>query len=80
MFSGCSSLISLPNISKWNTYNVKDMFNIYNECSSLISLPDISDWNFSPDVFSKCLSLIFLPDVSETFEDIIGLRDKYFSF
>jgi len=25
MFEGCSSLISLPDISKWNTNNIKDM-------------------------------------------------------
>ena len=45
MFYGCSSLISLPDISKWNTNNVTDMNYMFYECSSLITLPDISKWN-----------------------------------
>ena len=44
MFYGCSSLISLPDISKWNTKNVTDMGYMFYECSSLKSLPDISKW------------------------------------
>ena len=44
MFDGCSSLNSLPDISKWNTSNVNDMNNMFNGCSSLKSLPDISKW------------------------------------
>ena len=42
MFAECSSLISLPDISKWNTKNVNDMRYMFYECSSLISLPDMS--------------------------------------
>ena len=45
MFSDCSSLLSLPDISKWNTNNVKDMSFIFKYCSTLKSLPDISKWN-----------------------------------
>ena len=45
MFCGCKSLISLPDISKWNTSNVNDMSNMFYGCSSLSSLPDISNWN-----------------------------------
>ena len=45
MFYGCSSLSSLPHISKWNTNNVTDISYIFNGCSSLSSLPDISIWN-----------------------------------
>ena len=37
MFSGCSLLISLPDISKWNTYNNSIyMKSIFSRCSSLI--------------------------------------------
>ena len=59
MFSGCSSLISLPDISKWNTDNVTDMSGIFHRCSSLISLPDISKWNTNNvidmnSMFSNC--------------------------
>ena len=42
MFNGCESLNSLPDISKWNTNNVKDMSWMFNECKSLNSLPDIT--------------------------------------
>ena len=45
MFKGCSSLSSLPDISKWNTNNITDMSYMFYYCSSLSSLPDISNWN-----------------------------------
>ena len=45
MFYKCRSLISLPDISKWNTANVNNMERMFYECRSLISLPDISKWN-----------------------------------
>ena len=44
MFDKYSSLSSLPDISKWNTNNVNNMFN---NCSSLTSLSDISNWNIN---------------------------------
>ena len=45
MFDGCSSLSSLPDISKWITNNVTDMSCMFNGCSSLSSIPNISNWN-----------------------------------
>ena len=42
LFWGCKSLISLPDISKWNISNVKYMNGMFSGCESLISLPDIS--------------------------------------
>ncbi len=45
MFYHCSSLISLADVSKWNTENVTNMRGIFNGCKSLESLPDISKWN-----------------------------------
>ena len=69
-FDGCRTLISLPDISKWNTSNVMDMVGMFRDCYSLISLPDISKWNTSnvknmKYMFSGCLSLISLPDISK---------------
>ena len=69
MFSGCSSLISLPNISKWNTNDITNIKFMFNECSSLVSLPDISKWNTNnikeiSGMFYGCSSLISLPDIS----------------
>jgi len=41
-FYCCESLLSFPDISKWNTNNVTDMVYMFNCCKSLKSLPDIS--------------------------------------
>ena len=59
MFYNCSSLKSLPDISKWNTSNVTNMSEMFSGCSSLISLPDISKWNTqklekNDDMFKGC--------------------------
>ena len=43
IFYECSSLLSLPDISKWNTNNVNNMSYMFSGCSSLKSLPDISN-------------------------------------
>ena len=69
-FDGCRTLISLPDISKWNISNVMDMVGMFRDCYSLISLPDISKWNTSnvknmKYMFSGCLSLTSLPDISK---------------
>ena len=55
MFYGCNSLISLPDISKWNTANVKNMSSIFYECNSLISLPDLSQWDASNVEDMSCM-------------------------
>ena len=59
MFEGCSSLISIPDISKWDTKKVTNISFMFSGCSSLISLPDISKWNTSNvdamnDMFNEC--------------------------
>ena len=45
IFSGCSKLKSLPDISKWNTGNVINMKSLFSGCNSLTSIPDIGNWN-----------------------------------
>ena len=50
MFYGCSSLSSLPDISKWDTKNVNDMSYMFYGCSSLSSLPDISKWELNKNL------------------------------
>ena len=40
----CESLISLPDISEWDTSNVNYMSFMFEGCNSLKSLPDISKW------------------------------------
>ena len=32
IFEGCESLISLPDISKWDTKNVTDISNLFHDC------------------------------------------------
>ena len=67
MFYECSSLNSLPDISKWNTSNVNDMSGMFRNCSSLNSLPDISKWNTSKakynmgGMFDGCSKLSKIP-------------------
>ena len=83
MFSECKSLISLPDLSKWNTSNVTDMKAMFWECNSLISLPDISKWDTSNvtamnHMFFGCRSLISLPDISKW--NTSKVSDKKFMF
>ena len=70
IFYGCSSLISLPDITNWNTSKIKSMKGLFCWCSSLTSLPDISKWNTfnvndMSEMFSFCKSLKSLPDISK---------------
>ena len=70
MFYGCSSLSSLPDISKWNTNRVRYMSYMFYGCSSLSSLPDISKWNTNNvinvnSMLDGCSSLSSLPDISK---------------
>ena len=44
IFTCNSKLKSLPDISKWDTSNLKYIRNMFLGCSSLTSLPDISKW------------------------------------
>ena len=62
MFHGCSSLIKLPDISKWDTSKIINISCIFYNCNSLSDLPDISKWNTTniTDIsclFSDCFSL-----------------------
>ena len=45
MFNDCSSLLSIHDISEWNTNNVNDMSYMFGGCSLLEFLPDLSKWN-----------------------------------
>ena len=64
-----NSLISLPDISKWNTANVTSFCCMFKDCLSLEFLPDISRWNTTnvedmTYMFSGCKSLEYLPEIS----------------
>ena len=58
MFNGCKYLISLPDISKWNTNNIIDMDYMFNGCKSLkmVGNTNFSDFKIDWDKkFSKKL-------------------------
>ena len=84
MFYGCSSLSSLPDISKWNTNNVTDISWMFWGCSSLSSLPDISKWNTNnvtnmSYMFYGCSSLLHLPDISKwNTNNVIDITDMFY--
>ena len=66
IFSNCKSLISIPDISKWNISNIKIMDRMFENCSSLKSLPDLSKWDISKvesmkDMFKGCSDLLKIP-------------------
>ena len=52
MFSGCISLLSLPDISKWNINKYSNMYGLFNGCESLLSL-------YFMDALNYHLCLIF---------------------
>ena len=69
MFYGCKKLLSLPDISNWDTSKVKNMVGMFQGCCSLSFLPELSKWNISEVTDTKymfygCESLSTLPDIS----------------
>ena len=70
LFYGCSSLIELPDISKWNTNNINKLISIFENCSLLTFIPNISKWKFNNkieinNIFKGCNSLLIIPDISK---------------
>ena len=49
MFENCLALFSLPNISIWDTKNIKYMNNMFKNCKSLSDLPNLSIWTINKD-------------------------------
>ena len=70
MFEYCSSLISIPDISKWNTNKAKYKSFMFSNCCSLISLPDIFKWFTTEDknLFDNCISLLNITGIKESKE------------
>ena len=67
IFSDCSSLKSLPDISKWNTNNVTNVSYMFYNCKALLSLPDISKWN-TINVTDMKYMFKYVTDMSGIFE------------
>ena len=70
MFAHCSSLTSLPDISRLDTSNVEDMSSMFLNCKKLVEIDDISKWEVSKVrsmkcMFFNCQSLSILPDIGK---------------
>ena len=70
IFYECSSLLYIPDISKWNTSKVTNMSYLFGKCENIENIPDISNWNTSNvkymhGIFMGCKSLKSLPDISK---------------
>ena len=68
LFYECSSLKSLPDISKWNVNNLETINNIFKGCSSLLSFPNISKWNF--------LNIIHQNNINNLIEDSLSSKNS----
>ena len=69
MFGACSSLITLPNISKWNIQKINNLNSIFKDCSLLTYIP-IFGWKLNnkvkiDNIFKGCNSLLIIPDISK---------------
>ena len=64
MFESCKSLVSLPDLSKWNIKNADDMKNMFKNCISLAYLPDLDriNYNKTNSIVSGCFSLLDFPN------------------
>ena len=58
LFYNCQSLLYLPDISKWNVGNVKDMSYMFYNCRSLLSLPDIQNGILAKSLLWKICFII----------------------
>ena len=85
IFNNCVSLLSLPDISKWNTNNINDMSGILGNCKSLSSLPYISKWNTNnvydmSGMFFNCESLLSIPVISKwNTKDVNDMSGMFFN-
>ena len=71
LFYNCSSLISLPDISKWNTDKVKSYSGIFYNCLSLLFFINIFNWKLNNDskanqIFENCFTFKINDDFTNT--------------
>ena len=70
MFYNCSSFLTSPDISKWNTSNITEIDGLFYNCHDLKSLPDLNNWDISnitnmSYMFYNCINLKSIPNISE---------------
>ena len=68
MFYECNSLLSLPDISKWDISKVIDISYMFYNCYSLESFPDLYKWDTKNirmiDVFKGCDQIKEIPKIN----------------
>ena len=74
LFANCDNLISLPDISIWDTSKIIEMIGVFYGCKNLSYLPDISKWNISN---VKHISFMFFG--CESLQLYINLINLYIS-
>ena len=72
IFSNCKNILSLPDISNWDTSKVKDMTFMFYNCSSLNTLPNIKKFKLDyvsniSGIFAECSNINSIPDISNWF-------------
>ena len=70
MFSGCKTLLSISNSSRWNISQINNLSYLFYDCQIIEFLPDISNWDTRnvldiSYIFSGCKKLKNLPDISK---------------
>ena len=83
MFYKCKSLVSISDMSNWNTSQLNNIESMFRECQSLMKLPDISNWNISnvndlSYLLHNCSSLTEIPDISKW--DTSNVNDMNYMF
>ena len=81
MFSGCSSLLYSPDISKWDTSKITWMSSVFSS-SNFTSIPDISSWDTSNvesmhEFFWNCRKLLYIPDISKWNTSKVEIMDFF---
>ena len=70
LFFNCHSLLTLPDISKWNTLNVTDMSYMFYNCKAISSLPNISKWDIQ-NVTNMCGMFAFCESLQQKMSNIL---------
>ena len=82
LFEGCSSLLVIPDISKWKINSYCKIKKMFYRCFSLMTYPDISNWNISAFTKTEDIFELFKPEVnsnsSSVSKSIIENLSEYF--
>jgi surface protein len=70
IFSYNYKLLSSPDISEWNTFNIQNMSQAFSGCANISGLKGISKWNTQnvtnmSEIFADCENCDSLPDISK---------------